>query len=75
MKVPEKKKKKTTKKVVLPYDPAFSLLGIYPEKIILQNDTCRSSCCGAAETNPTRNHGVSGSIPGLAQWVEDPVLP
>ena len=26
-------------------------------------------------TNPTRNHKVSGSIPGLDQWVEDPVLP
>ena len=24
--------------------------------------------------NPTRNHGVVGAIPGLAQWVEDPVL-
>ena len=24
--------------------------------------------------NPTRNHEVMGSIPGLAQWVEDPVL-
>ena len=23
-------------------------------------------------TNPTRNHAVSGSIPGLAQWVDDP---
>ena len=26
-------------------------------------------------TNPTRKHEVSGSIPGLARWVNDPVLP
>ena len=26
-------------------------------------------------TNPTKNHEVVGSVPALAQWVEDPALP
>ena len=33
-----------------------------------------SSHRGTVEINPTRNHEVTGSVPGLAQWVEDPEL-
>ena len=34
-----------------------------------------SSHRGSVVTNPTRNHEVAGSIPGPAQWAEDPELP
>ena len=34
-----------------------------------------SSYRGTVETNLTKNHEVVCSIPGLAQWVKDPVLP
>ena len=27
-------------KIELPYDPAIQLLGIYPDKTIIQKDTC-----------------------------------
>ena len=35
---------------------------------------CRRSRHGAVETNPTRNHEVVGSTPGLDRWVKDPAL-
>ena len=40
-----------------------------------QNDKLRHSHHGAAETNPPRNHQVSGLIPGLTLGVKDPALP
>ena len=32
-------------------------------------------CCGLAVMNLNRSHENEGSIPGLTQWVKDPVLP
>ena len=45
------------------------------QKLKIKNKFKRSSRRGAAETNPTRDRRVMDSIPGLAQWVKDPVLP
>ena len=43
---------------------------------IYKNTTVVGSFCpGAAEMNPTRNHEVEGSIPGLTHWVKDLALP
>ena len=45
------------------------------KKLLSRNEVVSwSSCCGAVETNPTRNHEVVGLIPDLAQWVKNPML-
>ena len=48
---------------------------IFTEKMKQKTNKKRRSCRrGTAESNPTRNREVSGSIPVLPQWVKDPAL-
>ena len=50
-------------KIELPYDPAVSLLGIYPEKTIVQKELGFPG--GAVVENLPANAGNTGSSPGL----------
>ena len=62
----------------LPHSLSPSFLHLYsslPLCFIPKECNLGSSHHGTAETNPTRNHEVLGSIPALAQWVKDLMLP
>ena len=68
------KNKKTHRIPVSPSKKLISLDGSSFRKLPLKWPN-RSSRCGTAETNLTRNDEVVGSIPGLTQWVKNLVLP
>ena len=44
-------------------------------EMVKKNIVFWNSHCSTVEKNPTSIHEDVGSIPGLAQWVKDPVLP
>ena len=54
-------------KIELPYDPAIPLLGIYPEKTIIQKDTCWGFPGGIVVENLPANAGDTGSSPVLGR--------
>ena len=67
-------------KIELPYDPAIPLLGIYPEKTVIQQDTCGFPGGTVVENLPD-NAGDTGSNPGLGRshmpwsnWAREPQL-
>ena len=68
-------------KIELPYDPAIPLLGIYPEKTIIQIESWGGFPGGAAVENLPANAGDTGSSPGLGRshmprsnWAHEPQL-
>ena len=67
-------------KIELPYDPAIPLLGIHPEKTVIQKDTWGFPGGAVVESLPA-NAGDTGSSPGLGRsymlrsnWAREPQL-
>ena len=55
-------------KIELPYDPAIPLLGIYPEKIIIQKDTCTPVFTAALFTRA--RSWKQPKCPSTDEWIE-----
>ena len=55
-------------KIELPYDPAIPLLGIYPEKTIIQKDTCTPMFIAALFTiaRTWKQH----KCPSTGEWIK-----
>ena len=55
-------------KIELPYDPAILLLGIYPEKTIIQKDTCTPMFTAALFT--TAGSWKQPKCPSTDEWMK-----
>ena len=55
-------------KIELPYDPAIPLLGIYPEKTIIQKETCTAIFIAALFTIPRTWNQLK--CPSTDEWIK-----
>ena len=55
-------------KIVLPYDPAIPVLGIYPEKTIIQEDTCTPMFTAALFT--VARSWKQSKCPSTDEWIK-----
>ena len=55
-------------KIELPYDPAIPLLGIYPEKTIIQKDTCTPVLIAALFT--IARTWKQPKCPSVDEWIK-----
>ena len=55
-------------KIELPYDPAIPLLGIYPERTVIQKDTCTSMFIAALLT--IARTGKPCKCPSTNEWIK-----
>ena len=55
-------------KIELPYDPAIRLLGIYPKKTIIQNDTCTPMFISALFTKA--RSWKQPKCPSTDEWIK-----